>query len=192
MPRRQQQPDRNTSPPLKLEMKTSSSGSGMSKYSPYISCSSIDDRLRHAAAIGWPGETVQTSSASAELRQASEQVVPISLMKILEKWRGVQHQQAHPAEHPPVHPVDHRVVDAGVGRVPPPGQDVGVVQHLVGQAVLRLVLGGGADLDRVAEQLARARGDRAVHALGIALGHAGPVALGVLVEVLAPDGDADR
>ncbi len=85
LPRRQQQPDRNTSPPLNPETKTSSSGSGMSKYSPYISCSCTTIGCGTPAAIGWPGETVQTSSTSAELRQASEQVVPISLMKIFEK-----------------------------------------------------------------------------------------------------------
>ena len=35
------QPQRNTSPPVKVEMNISSSGAGISKYSPYISCCSI-------------------------------------------------------------------------------------------------------------------------------------------------------
>ena len=74
----------------------------------------------------------------------------------------------------------------------PPGEHVGAVQDLLGEPVLGLVLRGDADLHGVAQQLGQAGGDGAVHAVGIALGHAGLVAFGVLVEVLAPDGDADR
>ena len=66
-------------------MKISSSGAGMSKYSPYISCWSMTMGCGTPRAIGWAGATVQTSSISASLRQASEQVVPISRLKILEK-----------------------------------------------------------------------------------------------------------
>ncbi len=104
----------------------------------------------------------------------------------------VEHQQAHPAEHPPVHQVHHLVGDAGVGGVSPPGEDVGVVQHIGGEPVLRLVLGGGAYVDRVTEQLAQPGRDRTVHPVGITLGHTLAVAFAVLVEVLAPDGDPDR
>ena len=57
----------------------------MSKYSPYISCSSMTIGCGTPSVIGCPGATVQTSSVSAELRQAREHEVPISLMKILEK-----------------------------------------------------------------------------------------------------------
>ena len=62
----------------------------------------------------------------------------------------------------------------------------------VGEPVVGLVLGGDPDLDLGAERLLETGGDGAVHAVGIPLGHLGPVALGVLVEVLAPYGDADR
>ena len=67
-PRWKQQPLRNTSPPSKLEMNTSSSGSGMSKCSPYISWASMTIGCGTPAAIGCDGVTVQTSSRSPSLR----------------------------------------------------------------------------------------------------------------------------
>ena len=154
-PRRQQQPERNTSPPVKVEMKTSSSGAGMSKYSPYISCSSMTIGCGTPWAIGWPGRRSRPARSRPSLRQASEQVVPISRREDLGEVAGVQHEQAHPAEHPLVDALDDRVVDLVVGGVPPPGEHVGVVEHLLGQPVLGLVLGGGAHLAR------RRRGARA-------------------------------
>jgi hypothetical protein len=66
-------------------MNTSSSGVGMSKYSPYISCPSITIGCSTPRAIGCVGFTVHTNSRSPSLRQAREHVVPMSLMKILEK-----------------------------------------------------------------------------------------------------------
>jgi hypothetical protein len=104
----------------------------------------------------------------------------------------VQDQDAHAAQHPLVHALDHRVVDVGVPGVPPPGQHVGVVQHLGRQPVLGLVSSGGADVDGVAQQRAEPTGDGAVHPFRIALGHGRAVAFDVLVVVLAPYGDADR
>ena len=65
-------PQRKTSPPANDEMKISSSGVGMSKVSPYISCSRYDDRVRQPAAIGWDWSTVQMSSRSPSLRHISE------------------------------------------------------------------------------------------------------------------------
>ena len=113
-------------------------------------------------------------------------------MKIFEKWAGVQDQQAHPAEHPLVHPIDDRVVNAACVAWP----------HQVSTSVLSRTsfvspCSGWSwvavrDVDGVAEQLGQPGRDCAVHALGVALGHASPVAFAVLVEVLAPDGDADR
>ena len=104
----------------------------------------------------------------------------------------MQDEQAHPAEHPLVDPLDDLVGHAGVGGVAPPGQHVGLVEDLRRQSVLRLVLGGRTDLDVTSQRGAEAGGDGAVHPVGIALGHLGAVAVGVLVEVLAPDGDANR
>ena len=72
------------------------------------------------AVIGWDGFTVHTSSVSPELRQASEQVVPISRRKIFEKWAGVQCEQAHPAQDALVYAIDHRVVNVLMRRMAPP------------------------------------------------------------------------
>ena len=142
--------------------------------------------------IGCDGETFQTSSVSASLRQASEQVVPISLMKILEKW-------AECSTSRPIPPSTRRWTRSTTASSTPawvacPHQvSTSVLSSSVfGEPVLQLILGGGADLDGVAEELGEAGGDGPVHAVGIALGHPGPVAIGVLVEVFAPDGDADR
>ena len=62
-----------------------SSGSGMSKSSPYISCFGITMGLSTPAAIGCEGLTVHTSSRSPSLRHLSEHVVPRSRVKILAK-----------------------------------------------------------------------------------------------------------
>ena len=79
-------PLRNTSPPVKPEMNTSSSGVGTSKYSPYISCSGMTIGFGTPRVIGCCGFTVQTSSWSCSLRQRRVHVVPISLPKIFDQW----------------------------------------------------------------------------------------------------------
>ena len=104
----------------------------------------------------------------------------------------MQDEQAHTAEHPPMHPVDHGVVDPSVGRVAPPGEDIGAAEDFLAQPVFGLILGRGPDLDGVAEEVDQAGRDGTVHAVRIALRHAGLVAVGMLMKVLAPDGDADR
>src|ERR687888_1371834 len=85
LPRVKQQPLRNTSPPLKELINTSSSGCGISKYSPYISCCGITKACGTPAAMGWPGLTVQTTSRSSASRQRREQLVPISCTNGLER-----------------------------------------------------------------------------------------------------------
>ena len=150
------QPERNTSPPLKELRKTSSSGAGMSKNSPYISSSSITSGCGMPRAIGWVGSTVQTSSRSCAARHPSVHVVPIRVVKILEV-PGVEHDQAHPGQHVPVHPLDDLVPDLVVRRVPPPGEYVGLLQHLLGQTVLGVVQPRCPDDAPVAELLAMPR-----------------------------------
>jgi hypothetical protein len=59
----------------------------------------------------------------------------------------VEHDQAHPLQHALVYAVDHRIVDLVMGHVPPPGQDIGVGENRVRQAVLRLVERRDADLE---------------------------------------------
>ena len=65
-------------------MKTSSSGWGMSKNSPYISCSGMAKTSGRPRVMGWPGATFQTSSRSPASRQRSAHVVPNNFVKIRE------------------------------------------------------------------------------------------------------------
>src|SRR5215204_6983671 len=79
-----------------------------------------------------------------------------------------------------------------MGRVTPPREHVSAGQHLLGQPVLRLILGGRTNLYCVSQEVAETGGNRAVHALRISLRHAGSISFDILVVVLAPDGDTDR
>ncbi|MCY1309229.1 hypothetical protein D9M70_593030 [compost metagenome] len=87
-----------------------------------------------------------------------------------------------------VHALHDLVFHVAVGHVPPPGQDVGIGQDLLGKAVLRFVESGGPDTDLGAEVFLDSCLDGAVHAIGIEPGHE---FVPLLVAVLAPDGDAD-
>src|SRR5918995_67084 len=94
----------------------------------------------------------------------------------------MEHDQAHPTEHPLVHLVHGLVGDLIVGHVPPPQENVRRVEHLLGQPMLGLVEGGGADLEA---GLLQNRGERAVDAFGVDLRD---VFIALLVPVLVPDG----
>ena len=88
-----------------------------------------------------------------------------------------------------LHPVDDRVVDLVVRDVPPPGEHVGVVEHVLREAVLGLLERRRAHARRVAEPGGQPGGDRRVHAVGIDGAH---VLLRALVDVLAPDRDPNH
>ena len=100
----------------------------------------------------------------------------------------VQDDQAHAGEHVALHPPDDLVPDLVVSRVPPPGEDIGLLQHLVGQAVVGVVEGCRTDDAPVAEVLGDRLRDGRVHPVGVDPrdGLVDP-----LVAVLAPDGDPD-
>ena len=115
-----------------------SSGLGMSKSSPYISCFGITMGLSTPAAIGCDGFTVHTSSRSPSLRHFSEHVVPSSRGEDLREVPGVQDDQAHAAQDVPLDPLDHLVADVTVGNVPPPQKYVGRGEGLLGEPVLRV------------------------------------------------------
>ena len=138
--------------------------------------------------MGWPGLTHQSRSSSPASRHLRPQPVPMSLRKILEKWPEWSTTRPMPSEHPLVDAVDDLVVDFFVSGVPPPGEDIGGVEHVLRQAVLGFVEGGGADGRGVAEVLFDARLHHDVHAIGVDV--ADGVAL-VFVAVLVPDGDAE-
>ena len=101
----------------------------------------------------------------------------------------MQGQKPHPREHVAVHARHDRVGDVVVAHVAPPDQHVGACQALLGQSVLVVVEGGGVDDGIVSEQASHARGDRAVHRVGIDPPGDRVV---LLMVVLAPDQDADR
>jgi hypothetical protein len=58
--------------------------------------------------------------------------------------------------------------------------------------VLWLILSGRGDHNGITEHFGDSCGDGAVHAVWVALGHAGAIALGLFVKVFAPYSDADR
>lgn len=74
-------------------------------------------------------------------------------------------------------------------RVSPPQEDVGLREDRLRQPVLGLFERGGAERNRVAEQLPQSGCQRPVNTVGIDLLD-GRILL--LVDVLVPDGDADR
>ena len=104
----------------------------------------------------------------------------------------MQYQQPHATEHTLMYSIDYCIVDGGMGRVSPPGENIGRIQDLLGQAVLWLILSGRDDRNGVTEQLGDSCGDGAVHAVWVALGHVSAISLGLLVKVFAPYSDADR
>jgi hypothetical protein len=61
----------------------------------------------------------------------------------------MQHEKAHTAENALLDAIDHRIVNAGMGGVPPPGQHIGTAQDVFGQPVLWLILSNDADRDGV-------------------------------------------
>jgi len=90
------------------------------------------------------------------------------------------------------YPIYHRVIDACMRRMAPPGEHVGRRQDALVKAVLWLILSSPGNRDGVAQHFSQAGSDCAVHSVGVALGHSGLVAFCPLVKVLAPDSDADR
>ena len=137
-------------------------------------------------AIGWLRLITQTRSFSPASRHCSEQGVPMSFLKIFEKWPEWRTIRPMPCQTrsatrstiasatSPWALWPHQV-STSVSREP-----------LLGQAVLGLVERRGRRLD--AGILVERLGDRAVHALGIDAAHG--LVLPV-VDVLAPDRHAN-
>ena len=149
-----------------------------------------DERARDTFGDGVAGlDGPDQLALGARRANLSEQVVPISLMKIFEKWAECRGSSPMPLQHVLVHAVDDLVVDPVVRHVTPPGEDVGVGEDLFGEPVLRVVESDRAHLDSIAELRADAGGDRAVHAVRIERSDLG---IPLLVLGLPPDGHADR
>ncbi len=99
---------------------------------------------------------------------------------------GVQHHQAHARHHAAIDAVHHLVRHLMVGHVAPPQEDIGVVQHFLGQAVLLLPQGSRPGRDALLG--VEETGDAAMDALGVDCAD-GLVA--GFVKKLVPDSDAD-
>jgi hypothetical protein len=52
----------------------------------------------------------------------------------------MQHEKAHTAENALLDPIDDRIVNAGMGGVPPPAQHISTAQDFFGQPVFWLIL----------------------------------------------------
>ncbi len=99
----------------------------------------------------------------------------------------VQHDQTHAFPHALLHALDDLVVHLPVRGVAPPGQHVGGGERLLAQTVVGLLERRATRRDAV--RLGQTVGNALVHALGIDV--ADELVL-VFVDVLTPDGDADR
>jgi hypothetical protein len=104
----------------------------------------------------------------------------------------MQDDEPHSLPYTALHTLHDLIRHLPVGRMAPPGEHIGLVQHLLGEAVVRLLQGGCADFQG---RLAGAGGglqrirDAPVHALRVDSAH-GLVLL--FVDVFAPDGDMDH
>ena len=169
-------------PPPNQLTKTSSSGCGTSKGSPYISSSSSMYSPRPSA-MGCPGATTQSLSVSS-WRHLRSQVVPISFLKIFEKCPEWSTIKPIPPSTRSVHLLYRFVGDLVVGHVAPPEEHVRRVQYLIGEPVLGLVEGGRTDLEA---GLVEHCGEDGVHAFGVDLRD---LLVALFVPVLVPDGYA--
>ena len=100
---------------------------------------------------------------------------------------AVQDDQAHAGQDAIRNALDGGVGDVVVVHMPPPEQDVGVVDRLFGAALIGIVERGGRDGEF--GEFFQVRGDGAVHAVGIDLGH---FRILFFVPAFVPDEDADR
>lgn len=80
---------------------------------------------------------------------------------------GVQHQQAHSGQDVLVHALNNLVGDLCVRSVAPPDEDVGGGENLLGQTMVGIVKGHGADLDTGAQVFFDPFLDGVVHAVRV-------------------------
>ena len=100
----------------------------------------------------------------------------------------MEHDQPHAAQHDAALDAVHDLVaDLAVGHVAPPGEHIGLGQHLLGQPMLRFVEGSGAHLETGLS--GQRLGDHGVHAIRVHLGRL--AAFMPLVAELIPDGNAN-
>ena len=123
------QPLRKTSPPSNQLTKTSSSGAGMSKCSPYISSSGRTKDSSSPSASGCDGSTTQSRSRLAVLAPLQVAGRAHQPLEDLREVPRVEDDEAHPVEDARVDAIDDRVAHLVVGGVAPPDQGVGRGEH---------------------------------------------------------------
>jgi hypothetical protein len=129
LPRRQQHPLRNTSPPSNQETNTCSSGAGTQtarRTSPPSELEVPADPPRNRV----PGVADPEPLALVGLPPGERAGGPHELPEYLRIVARVQDDEPHPLEHARLHPAHHLVAHLVVGLVAPPGQHVGVPQPL--------------------------------------------------------------
>lgn len=98
---------------------------------------------------------------------------------------GMQHHQSHPGQHALLHPVDDRVLNLVMRHVTPPGQNVGAVEQVLRQALVRII--NRAALNEKAA-IREASGDSTVHAVRVDPGNRRVI---LLVPAFVPDRQAN-
>ena len=112
---------------------------------------------RAPSAIGCDGSTTHSRSRRPSSRHLRSHDVPISRLKIFEKWPECRTIRPMPSSTRAWTRSTIGVRDLVVRHVAPPGQDVGLGEHRVAEAVVRLVQGRGPDLEAVRARAGRPR-----------------------------------
>ncbi|GAB1361854.1 hypothetical protein MASR1M32_10900 [Rhodobacter sp.] len=133
------------------------------------------------AARGQPEPLPLTGLAPGQVAGCSHQP-----FEGLREMGGVKKDRTHAGPDGTGHLLDNLVAHVAMGGMAPPDQDIGVVQPARRQAVIGLVQRrcGGRDAPGGVQRI----GDALVHAGGVDAADGGGL---LLVDVLAPDGDAD-
>jgi len=108
---------------------------------------------------------------------------PLEDFRVMSRMKD---DEAHTLKHARLDAINDLVVDVSVGGVSPPGQDVGLVENLLGKAVFGLGEGRCPHLD--AGGFPQALGDGFMHAVGVDISHGGIL---FFMHVLAPHGHSD-
>jgi len=130
LPRCQQQPDRNTSPPSNQEVNTTESGVGTSNGSPYISVGSSSMHLVDALGDGVGRLGHPQALAFVGLPPFQGPRRPHERAEHRREDGGVEDDQSHPTSHGVGDSLGHRVLDLVLGDVTPPDEDVGLLEDV--------------------------------------------------------------
>ena len=157
-------------------MKTSSSGGGMSKYSPYISCSGMTNTGGTPSAIVVRRRDRPDDLALAVVAPPEAAARPHQAEERLRVVARVEGDEAHAVQHVLDDPVDHGVVHGLVRAMAPPRRTSVLSSTSLGEPVLGVREGRGANRGDIAELRAKRRRHRLVDPVWV-----DPLRLGLLV-----------